>query len=109
MRTCSRCVLPATFPGIRFDPKGVCHFCREQPPLCDEAEKKARARRRFERLVARVRGLPGIQCLMAFSGGRDSTYTLMVLRRVYDLRVPSVRVVTKGCDRRSVCSLTLVA
>lgn len=90
MRRCSRCVLPATFPGIRFDPEGVCHFCREQPPPRDEAAKKARARRRFETLVGRVRRLPGIHCLMAYSGGKDSTYTLMVLRRVYGLRVLAV-------------------
>ncbi|MHC4251292.1 MAG: adenine nucleotide alpha hydrolase family protein [Planctomycetota bacterium] len=90
MTRCSRCVLPATFPGITFDAEGVCNFCREQPPLCNEAEKKARARARFERLVGRVRRSPGIQCLMAYSGGKDSTYTLMVLRRVYGLRVLAV-------------------
>lgn len=90
MNICSRCVLPATFPGIRFDPEGVCNFCRERRALFDEAAKRARARRRFEDLVERVRRARGIHCLMAYSGGKDSTYTLMVLRRVYGLRVLAV-------------------
>jgi len=90
MRRCTRCVLPATFPGITFDSKGICNFCRDQAPPRDEAERKARARSRFERLAGRVRRLPGIQCLMAYSGGKDSTYTLMILRRVYGLRVLAV-------------------
>ena len=90
MMTCTRCVLPATFPGIGFDGEGVCNFCRAQPAQHDETGKMARAKARFEQIVGRVRPTPGIQCLMAYSGGKDSTYTLMVLRRVYGLRVLAV-------------------
>jgi tRNA(Ile)-lysidine synthase TilS/MesJ len=90
MMTCTRCVLPATFPGVGFDGEGVCKFCRAQAPRGDDTERKARARERFERIVGLVRPSPGIQCLMAYSGGKDSTYTLMVLRRVYGLRVLAV-------------------
>ena len=90
MTVCSRCVLPATFPGVRFNPEGVCNFCLERPSLRDEVARKARARRRFEDLVERVRGSPGVHCLMAYSGGKDSTYTLMLLRRAYGLRVLAV-------------------
>jgi hypothetical protein len=29
MKTCSKCILPANYPGISFDHRGVCRFCLE--------------------------------------------------------------------------------
>ena len=41
MQTCTKCVLPATFPGIIFDEEGVCNYCREYAAaeLSNEQEK----------------------------------------------------------------------
>jgi tRNA(Ile)-lysidine synthase TilS/MesJ len=87
MKYCTRCVLPETFPGIQFDSEGVCQYCREMPDPEKRAAQRARLRARFEALVEEVRPRPGYHCLMAWSGGKDSTYTLWLLREQYGLRV----------------------
>ncbi len=87
MKYCTRCVLPETFPGIRFDEEGVCQYCRETPDPEKRAAQKARLRARFEALVEKLRPRPGYHALMAWSGGKDSTYTLWLLREHYGLRV----------------------
>lgn len=87
MKYCTRCVLPETFPGIHFNDDGVCQYCLQMPDAEQRAAQKARLRTRFEKLVERVRGQPGYHCLMAWSGGKDSTYTLWLLREQYHLNV----------------------
>lgn len=87
MKYCTRCVLPETFPGIRFDEEGVCQYCRETPDPEKRAAEKARLRARFEALVEQFRPRPGYHGLIAWSGGKDSTYTLWILREQYSLRV----------------------
>jgi hypothetical protein len=90
MKRCTRCILPETFPGIRFDEEGVCQYCQRMPATGPQAERRAtqkdRLRARFEELVRQVRARPGYHCLMSWSGGKDSTYTLWLLREQYDLR-----------------------
>lgn len=87
MKLCTRCILPETFPGIQFDDEGVCQYCRHMPPPERRVEQRAGLRARFEQLVAEVRSESGYHGLMSWSGGKDSTYTLWLLRHEYDLRI----------------------
>lgn len=87
MRRCVRCVLPEAFPGVQLDENGLCQHCRRMPSAEKRAEQRLHLRGRFERLVVEVRPEVGYQCLLSWSGGKDSTYTLWLLRHVYDLRV----------------------
>jgi len=92
MRRCARCVLPETFPGISYDDEGVCNFCRSfrgRKRLDRSIEKY---RRRFEKLLDEHRRVGGYDCLMAYSGGKDSTYTLVVLKETYNLSVLALTV-----------------
>jgi hypothetical protein len=86
MKRCTKCVLPESFPGIQFDEGGVCQYCRKTPDQKQQAARKARLRQRFEAVAADVRARPGYHCLMAWSGGKDSTYTLWLLQEEYRLR-----------------------
>jgi len=88
MKRCTRCVLPETFPGIQFDEEGVCQYCRRMPAAAEQrAAQKATLRARFEDLAHQVHARPGYHCLMSWSGGKDSTYTLWLLKKQYDLNV----------------------
>ena len=80
MKRCSRCVLPETFPGISFDDDGVCNFCRAFKGREKLETSKSKYRSRFEKLIEEKQKSGGYDCLMAYSGGKDSTYTLMVLK-----------------------------
>lgn len=89
MKRCTRCILPETFPGVHFDEEGVCQYCRRAPSPEQREAQKAHLRARFEELVADVRSRPGYHCLVAWSGGKDSTYTLWLLKEQYGLHVLS--------------------
>jgi len=87
MKRCIRCVLPETFPGIQFDEDGLCQHCRRQLDPERRQELCAQMRQRFESMVVEVRREPGYHCLVSWSGGKDSTYTLWLMRHEYGLRV----------------------
>jgi len=87
MKLCSRCVLPDTVPGSDFDEQGICRFCRMLPTQEERRARKDRLQARFEDLVRQVSRRQGYHCLVAWSGGKDSTYTLWLLKEKYRLRV----------------------
>ena len=93
-KICSRCVLPDTFPGITFDSHGVCHHCRNYSGngAYGSEERKLQSKAYFEQLLGRLdrpdlRNCRSYDILMAYSGGKDSTYTMSLLRNKYNLRI----------------------
>lgn len=88
MRRCVRCVLPEIFPNIVFDDAGVCNYCRQHDLRRTRLEEqRARMSERFGGLVDEIHGRHSYDCLLAWSGGKDSTYTLLILRQRYRLNV----------------------
>ena len=102
MRICSHCVLPETFPGIRFDDEGVCNFCHQaKGRITKLAEEKARYHQKFLNLLNELNELNqpkqlnqlnqrSYDVLLAYSGGKDSSYTLKLLKRDFNLRVLAI-------------------
>lgn len=75
MHSCSRCVMPETAETLSFDHDGVCSVCRQvefKQTAIDWAAKKPE----FDRIVDHVRGKHDYDCIVPFSGGKDSTFTL---------------------------------
>ena len=87
MRICSQCVLPDTFPGIQFNAAGICSFCLRHRGSPDLDEKKKRYRDRFDALARNYRDRGLYDALVSYSGGKDSTYVLYLLKRKYHLKV----------------------
>ena len=89
MKICQRCILPETFPGIKFDDHGICNHCRRaDASSTDSVEQKAGYRNNLDKLISEVKGAaPSYDVIMAYSGGKDSSYTLKLLRERYDLKV----------------------
>jgi hypothetical protein len=77
---CSKCVLPANFPNISFDPEGVCSFC-SRTDTAHQSEFDARQRLEFEQLVRHNKGKFAYDALCCYSGGKDSTYMLKMMVR----------------------------
>lgn len=68
---CTRCLLPETFPFIQFDNDGVCNYCRNYHKIEYQGLEV------FRNSIKRFRKTNGKpDCLMPFSGGRDSSYAL---------------------------------
>lgn len=87
MTLCRECVLDDGFPGISFDDEGVCSFCREHKGEAETQALRLRFENKFNTLVEKIRGTEPYDCLLAYSGGKDSTFTLHLLKRKYGLRV----------------------
>lgn len=86
-RICKRCVMPENFPHVSIDSDGICSICRDYKGGAEQRKLKAEYRKRFERLAKSVAGKNEYDVLMCYSGGKDSTYTLSVLRQRYGLNV----------------------
>jgi Queuosine biosynthesis protein QueC len=89
-KLCSACVLPENFPGLVLQ-GGVCNFCRDASGE-DIHVKKAQLREEMTREIDRIRGRGRYDCVVAFSGGKDSSYTLLMLVREYGLNCLAVTV-----------------
>ena len=89
MVICSRCILPETFPRIKFDEAGVCNHClQEESTVAGALAKKKIFCQKLDELVNETRGkAPNYDVIMAYSGGKDSSYTLKLLKERYDLRL----------------------
>lgn len=88
-KICRRCILPETFPGIRFNDQGVCNYClKDKTILATASEKKATFRETLDLLIKDTKGRgPTYDAIMAYSGGKDSSYTLKLLKEHYNLRL----------------------
>ena len=87
MKICRICILDENFPGISFDEDGICIFCKKTRETQDLEALKKEYRQRFVSLLDHIKGNGSYDLLMAYSGGKDSTYTLDLLLRKYGLQV----------------------
>ncbi|MDY6874850.1 MAG: hypothetical protein SWK90_01410 [Chloroflexota bacterium] len=88
MKRCTRCILPETFPGVKFDEAGVCNHCIAfEKTLQKQKHLKQRLQQKFQHILEQVSGQNSYDCLMSWSGGKDSTYTLLLLKQEYDLNI----------------------
>ncbi len=85
LRRCTRCTLPETHETIQFDEEGVCNICHNATYKKEKVDWKHR-RNELEKLVEQHRGKGDYDCLVPFSGGKDSTFTLWYIVRELGLK-----------------------
>ncbi|WP_144223213.1 N-acetyl sugar amidotransferase [Mesorhizobium amorphae] len=90
LQKCGSCLLPETYETIEFDQKGVCNVCRGKE-VRDEKIDWAARKIKLDELIERHRGQNDYDCIIPFSGGKDSTYTLWYLMKEYKLKPLVVR------------------
>ncbi len=82
IKRCSKCLLPETFPYINSDVAGVCNYCHSYKPKGLMVDKRPA----FEEILKKYRRNDGKQdCIVAFSGGRDSSYGLHLLVKEFGM------------------------
>lgn len=90
MKTCSKCTLPETHETILFNEKNVCNICVQQEIKnnnIDWNKKKID----LDEIIESHRGKYDYDCIVPFSGGKDSTWTLYYLVKEYKLKPLVVR------------------
>jgi glucosamine--fructose-6-phosphate aminotransferase (isomerizing) len=75
LKRCTKCVLPETMPFIKFDEKGVCNYCKSYKPRNNPKPKEEL----FELVKPYRRKGTELDCIVPFSGGRDSCYGLHLI------------------------------
>lgn len=87
MHVCSKCLLNDNIPSVRINSSGYCNFCASQAeasylPGQDDGDS-------FPALLDKY-SLKQYQVLMAYSGGKDSTYTLKLVKERYNASILAV-------------------
>ncbi|UCG92031.1 MAG: ATPase [candidate division WOR-3 bacterium] len=85
LKHCSRCILPETAPNIAFDEKGVCNYCRSYQNF------EYRGENALARILNRHRNpQKKYECIVNISGGRDSAYALLKVKKDYNMKLLAV-------------------
>lgn len=86
LQRCTRCTLPITWETVYFDKEGVCNICRNWEKKQKTIDWKSREKK-LKKIFQDVkhRGLT-YDCVVPFSGGKDSSFTLYALVKTYGLR-----------------------
>ncbi len=72
IKRCTKCILPETMPFIKFDDKGECNYCKNYKP-----RNNPKPREELFNVVEQYRREGNnLDCIVPFSGGRDSSYGL---------------------------------
>lgn len=82
LKRCTKCVLPETMPFIKFDDKGVCNYCHTY-----KQRNKPRPKEELFKLVEPYRRSGNnLDCIVPFSGGRDSCYGLHLIVKELEMK-----------------------
>lgn len=90
---CRNCTLPSSVPSSRIDESGLCIYCRQFKGKEDLDRKRREYEIRFQDLLAQYKSQNNnshYDILAAYSGGKDSSFTLDLLKNHYHLRVLAV-------------------
>lgn len=74
LKRCTKCILPETFPFIKFDENGVCNYCNNY-----KIKDKQKSKEALQKLIEPYRKNGTTDCIVPFSGGRDSCYALHII------------------------------
>lgn len=86
---CTKCILSASFPKIEFDNDGVCNFCLDKMFHTSEQKNIDKSKQKIDGLIESSKGTSEYDGIMCYSGGKDSTYSLMLAVKKYDLKILS--------------------
>ncbi len=82
LKRCTKCILPETMPFIKFDEEGVCNYCKNY-----KKRNKPRPKEELFKLVEPYRRAgKELDCIVPFSGGRDSCYGLHLIVKELEMK-----------------------
>lgn len=85
MKSCNNCGLPETYETFEFDKNQVCNVCTQHKNKNSNVDWKKREKI-FETIINNFRGKGDYDCIVPFSGGKDSTYVLYQVIKKHKLK-----------------------
>ncbi len=89
LKRCTKCVTPETHETIMFDEQGGCNVCNNIK--VKETVDWIGRKQELGELIEQYRGKYDYDCLVPFSGGKDSAWTLYYLVKYYKVKPLVVR------------------
>ncbi|MBT6068520.1 hypothetical protein HOG48_02070 [Candidatus Peregrinibacteria bacterium] len=77
MKRCKKCLLPETFPFLKYNADGICNFCENYKKLEFKGPSSFK-----DELQKHKKNDGSPDCIVAFSGGRDSCFALHYVKNV---------------------------
>ncbi len=91
MRKCGNCLLPETYETLVIDEDGKgCNMCKTTQ-FKQESVDWDKRKLMLDKVIEKYRGKYDYDCIVPFSGGKDSTFTLYYLIKEYKLKPLVVR------------------
>jgi len=82
IKRCIKCILPETMPYIKFDNAGVCNYCHNYKPKNNPKPKEEL----FKLVEPYRRAGKKLDCIVPFSGGRDSCFGLHLILKELEMK-----------------------
>lgn len=89
LKKCVKCQIPETYETIEFDKKGTCNICEASNKKKDIDWVKRKIL--LDRIIAEHRGKYVYDCIIPFSGGKDSVFQVYYLMKEYKIKPLLVR------------------
>ena len=90
MRYCTKCILPDTHETIQFDAEGVCNICRQAERKHTQIDWTSR-RKMLDDICNQYKGKGIYDCIVPYSGGKDSVFQLWFVVTQLNLKPLVVR------------------
>jgi hypothetical protein len=86
---CVKCALPETYPGIKLNENNICNYCIYFEVAKDKREKvKAGIKEIFIEIIDEAKKKKAkYDCVVAYSGGKDSSFLLYILKEKFGLKI----------------------
>lgn len=109
MKRCSKCLLPQNYPDIVFDEQGICHKCKEHEEKYGHKDYKKSEEELRSLFDWAKRQNKLYDCIVPFSGGKDSAYTIYICRKKYGLKVLAVNFINGLQTYEAICNMKKIA
>ena len=90
LKRCLKCDLPETYETIEYNSQNFCNICAGasfKNKKIDWVERK----KLLDKIIENNRGKANYDCIIPFSGGKDSTFQLYYLINEYNVKPLVVR------------------
>lgn len=91
-KRCACCGVSEFFPGTKFDENDICKICNDEGTKNEIETLRKQLNDRVESIFKNTKRRGDYDCIVAYSGGKDSSMTLLKMVRDYNLKCLAITI-----------------